>query len=84
MVWLMRISCLVGAHDYTYRERRSGILHFICSRCGQAIEAVGRTPDEHERVIRIGRVRHPVARVRPAPSPPSASERARARQVLGL
>ena len=81
MAWLTRLLCLLGQHDVTYRERRDWIQHYVCACCGQATPVISRTADEHERVLALGRVAHPRASVL---QKPSASERARAKQVLGI
>lgn len=80
---IARLLCLFGFHDHAYRERRDGIQHYVCACCGQATPVVSRTPDEHEAAIARGRVRHLQARVLQRVTP-SAADRARAKQVLGL
>lgn len=81
MGWL---SCLLNQHEHVYRERRDGIQHYVCSRCGQATPVMFRTDAEHQYVLERGRVAQPKASVLPKPLPITAAERARTRQVLGL
>ena len=80
MGWL---SCWLNQHEHVYRERRNGIQHYVCSRCGQATPVMSRTEAEHQRVLERGRVAQPRASVRHS-AQPSAAERARAKQVLGI
>ena len=80
MGWL---SCWLNQHEHVYRERRNGVNHYVCEHCGAATPVVARTQDEHERVLARGAVAQPKAIVRQV-SQPSAAERARAKQVLGL
>ena len=80
---LERLKCLIGFHDHAYRERRNGIQHYVCACCGHATPVVSRTQDEHDAAIARGRVRPLRAYVRQNVTP-SAAERARAKQALGL
>lgn len=42
-------------HDSRYQERRDGIMHYVCDRCGDAT-TMPRTEEEHRAMIQVGRV----------------------------
>lgn len=81
MAWLSSLNCLLGFHDPVYRERRDGIQHYVCTCCGAATPVIWRTQEENERVLARSRV--PELKARSLPKP-SAAERARVKQALGL
>lgn len=80
---MSRLLCLINQHEHVYRERRNGIQHYVCERCGYAVPVVWRTEDGHHDALERGRVTQPKASVR-SNVQPSAAERARAKQVLGI
>ena len=76
---LGKLFCKIGEHGHTYLERRGGLMHYVCSRCGEAVHVVSRTPDEHKRVQQQAKVKPLRARV---VTTPSAAERARAVEAV--
>jgi len=80
----MVMQRLLCRHRHTYRERRPlhgiEVLHFVCEACGRATPAMYRTPEEYVAVA-DSQLPRPKARVI---APPSAAERARALDELGL
>lgn len=84
MARLTHVICLLGFHSHSYRERRNGIQHYVCARCGHATPVVARTQDEHQRVLERGQVSPLKATSLRKPLPITAAERARTRQALGL
>ena len=74
-----RLFCKLGEHANTYLERRDGIMHYVCSRCGEAVHVVSRTPDEHLEALALAKVTP--LQAKPV-CPPSAAERARALEAI--